>query len=542
MKDVSDSGATSSVGRREYVTPPPPLASVSFDLPSDEDDIRKRRRVPRERVDALAGARAPSSVEADVREAPPCSAQRVDEPPAARAFVGRDDIKKAPPCCSGKAASTPRARRSSSRCSYSSSARCRRSRSNANRVERRRIAPQPRRARVHGRALFAPAAGAGPRGGSVQVCRRAERDHLRAARRRSGRGPPRARSSRRGFTDRDSLALPLENTPTRTRPRGRGRDAVQCDVGLTSDGVLVLCHDANFRRLAPAARAWTSRSSTSRCATSSACGSRRAGRRRRHVVLGAARELAPAARRRAVPARRRAEGRGRRVPARRRRRRAVAAASPRRSRRGRARGARRRRHVVRRAALPRVQARSLATSAAPGRAAAPRVLLLTRLPEPGNWLRPRRPRRAGAARRGPEAAARGSRRGCAATAPTESRSMELTSVRAGDGARRRAARARDRGVRRRARRVDARVRAGRRAEHRARSRRRGRVVREQRLPGDVPPSLSATRSVGANMSRAWSATPRGSRSRDGGARRAQRGSTPAGRGTFDVTHCEYRLQ
>ena len=262
MKDVSDSGATSSVGRREYVTPPPPLASVSFDPPSDEDDIKKAPPCSAERVDALAGARAPSSVEADVREAPPCSAQRVDELAGARAPSSvEDDIKKAPPCCSGESGEHSGARAAlvvavlvlvvGALPSIAPP--------NANRawnvVESLRLSLALALA-CTGALLFA----LGRRRcrflaeASVQVCRRAERDHLRRCAAALGARPALARAlvAHRGFhgTD-DSLALPLENTLDAYETAwAAGVTLCECDVGLTSDGVLVLCHDANFRRLA----------------------------------------------------------------------------------------------------------------------------------------------------------------------------------------------------------------------------------------------------------------------------------------------------
>ena len=89
---------------------------------------------------------------------------------------------------------------------------------------------------------------------SVQICRQAERDHLRRCAEALGARPALARAvvAHRGFHAADgSLALPLENTLDAYETAwAAGVTLCECDVGLTRDGVLVLCHDTNFRRLA----------------------------------------------------------------------------------------------------------------------------------------------------------------------------------------------------------------------------------------------------------------------------------------------------
>ena len=81
MPNLSDAGATCSVGRHENETPQPSLASLSFDPPSADDGIPEAPPCPAERDDTpppqQAGARAPSP---DVKNAPPCSAEREHEP------------------------------------------------------------------------------------------------------------------------------------------------------------------------------------------------------------------------------------------------------------------------------------------------------------------------------------------------------------------------------------------------------------------------------------------------------------------------------
>ena len=56
----------------------------------------------------------------------------------------------------------------------------------------------------------------------------------------------------RGFHDqRDSNERPLENTlPAYFAAWSSGFRLCECDIAVTSDGALVLCHDRNFERLA----------------------------------------------------------------------------------------------------------------------------------------------------------------------------------------------------------------------------------------------------------------------------------------------------